>query len=674
LSRRRGLLALAGFALALRVAAPWANEKEAPAADTPLSDASLAQLEAALASGTLSSVELTVAHLNRVLAYDRRGPKLNSIPLINPRALEEAARADALRRLGVELGPLQGVPFVVKDSYKVAGMPTSVGVAGWKALVPPDDAFIVSQMRRAGAVLLGKANLDTFASNSEGISEAFGAVRNPYGAKAVGGSSAGSAVAVAAGLAPISFGGDTAGSLRMPASRNAVVSLRPTLGLISTDGTAPGDPLFDVVGPMTRSVRDLAVVLDVVVADDPHDALATVLPGFAGRKAQKYALASPPRSLRGITFGVPRRLTGLESRAPEVLTPGKPILEAFSGVRARLEAAGARVIDVDVPADEVLDDTWYYDGDVSSAGPAARPMYDARVALVNIKAFAHEFERFCRGWCGDPADRMLDVAALFDYPEFMQAFNVLREGSALALTSKPVVAALRNAAEIADGPLFAQWMKKEGIDALLFPASSDADSDTRFGLNYLSELGAPGLFVPAADVAGTPAGIRQPLGVALVAGRFEERRLLELGDALEHVLRARRGPASTPALPDEIGGALPVSTPPRSRKDKTPPVVSIDTIAPTTAAVGLQITGSADDSTAITDLRVYVNGAKVSVVRRGTRWKAIFAADADADTDADALCAADGMVIAFAKDAAGNAAAAHTSLVRMPGCPGDTRD
>jgi amidase len=113
LSRRRGLLALAGFALALRVAAPWANEKEAPAADTPLSDASLAQLEAALASGTLSSVELTVAHLNRVLAYDRRGPKLNSIPLINPRALEEAARADALRRLGVELGPLQGVPFVV---------------------------------------------------------------------------------------------------------------------------------------------------------------------------------------------------------------------------------------------------------------------------------------------------------------------------------------------------------------------------------------------------------------------------------------------------------------------------------------------------------------------------------------------------------------------------------
>jgi amidase len=197
-----------------------------------LTDASLADLQAALRSGATSSVELTVLHLNRILAYDRRGPKLNAVPVLNLRALEEAARADALRGLGVELSPLHGIPFVVKDSYNVVGLPTSVGLAAWKNLRPTSDAVVVTQMRRAGAVLLGKTNLDTFAADSQGVSQAFGAVRNPYGAAAVGGSSAGSAVAVAAHLAPVAFGGDTAGSLRMPASRNNVVSLRPTLGLI----------------------------------------------------------------------------------------------------------------------------------------------------------------------------------------------------------------------------------------------------------------------------------------------------------------------------------------------------------------------------------------------------------------------------------------------------------
>ena len=634
----------------------------AQAADDPkqltLTEASLADLAGAMRSGATSSVELTVMHLNRIMLYDRRGPKLNAVPVLNPRALQEAARADALRRLGVELGPLHGIPIVVKDSYNVVGLPTSVGIAAWKGLRPVEDAFVVARMRQAGAVLLGKANLDTFAASSEGVSEAFGAVNNPYGAKAVGGSSAGSAVAVAAHLAAISFGGDTAGSLRMPASRNAVVSLRPTIGLISTSGTAPGDPLFDVVGPMARTVEDLSLVLDIVAVPDAQDPLNARLPPPDERGPQRYSIDGAPRSLRNVTFAVPRRLLGERSEGARRLTPGKPILQAFGRIRSQLTQAGARVIDVDVPADDVLDDTWYYDQDVSQAGEAAKAIYDARVALVNIRAFAGEFAKFCRGWCGDPADRMLDIAALFDYPEFMQAFEVLRQGTVLDMSSEPVAAAMRNAEQIAEGPLFGKWLATKGIDALLFPASSDADSDTRFGLNYLSELGAPGLFIPAAYVEPAPKAGLQPLGVALVAARFRDRRLLELGSAVEKVLHARVNPPSTPALADEKIALDPGEVPPAKRGDKEPPALSIDAVETMRDATGVIVSGSVSDRSSLSALRIYVNGTPALLARNGKQWTARL----EQQGGADALCVPDGLILAFAEDASGNAAAAFETF------------
>jgi len=310
-----------------------------------------------------------------------------------------------------------------------------------------------------------------------------------------------------------------------------------------------------------------------------------------------------------------------------------------------------------VPADAVLDDTWYYDLDLSQAGKEARPIYEARVALVNIRVFASEFEKFCRGWCGDPSDRMLDVAALFDYPEFMQAFAAMRDGTELDMDSPAVAASMRNAAEIAAGPLFAQWMAKEGIDALLFPASSDVDSDTRFGMNYLSELGAPGLFIPAAYVRGTGGGAgaqtRQPLGVALVTGRFKEARLLELGSAVEGALHARIDPPATPPLADEkitFDGAIP----PSSRSEKEPPVLTIDSVE-RSATGGINASGHSEDSSGIAVLRVYVDGVKANVTLSGHRWVAEVPT-----TEQGAVPEA--LVIAFARDALGNATAAWRGL------------
>lgn len=664
---RASAFAVAGF-LTVGVAAPGsvAHPAERNASSNGetlhLTRASLSELAAALRSGTTSSVELTVLHLNRIMAYDRRGPRLNAVPVLNPRALDEAARADALRRLGVELSPLHGIPFVVKDSYNVAGLPTSAGIAAWKTLRPTKDAFVVARLRQAGAVLLGKTNLDTFAAGSDGFSQAFGQVRNPYGAKAVGGSSAGSAVAVAAHLAAFSLGGDTAGSLRMPASRNDVVSMRPTLGLISTAGTTPGDPLFDVLGPMARTVEDLARVLDVVVARDPENPLESYLPEPDLRRPSSYVPARPAPSLKGMTFAVPRRLVGRETEGARVLTPGAAVLEVFSRIRRQLERAGATVRDVDVPVDEALDDTWYYDRDVSQAGAVAKPIYDARVALVNVRAFAGEFRKFCEGWCGDPADRLLDVAAVYDYPEFMEAFRALREGTALDPRSRPVAAALEAAASLEKGPLFAQWMARQKIDALLFPASSDGDSDTRFGLNYLSELGAPGLFVPGGFIEVASKDAVQPLGVALVTPRFEERRLLSLGLALEQALQARRNPATTPALADE---ALKPRTRASRREgmpaDVEPPHLAIQHVDLSSDAI---VSGTASDASGIADLRVYVNGEKAVLTVEGASWKARLAAAASRD----AQCIEDGLVIVFARDGAGNTAAASRPLAPAERC------
>lgn len=558
---------------------------------------------------------------------------------------------------------MHGIPFVVKDSYNVAGLPTSVGVAAWKDLYPIDDAFVVQEMRRAGAILLGKTNLDTFALNDKGVSDAFGAVTNPYGAKAVGGSSAGSAVAVAAHLAAIAFGGDTAGSLRMPASRNNVVSLRPTLGLISTAGTAPGDPLFDVVGPMTRTVSDLSRVLDIVVVTDANNPLSTYLPSLQKQRPKSYVPMTATRSLNGVSFAVPRRLVSESTVGAKFLTPGRPILQAFANIRDQLTKAGARIIDVDVPADDVLDDTWYYDQDVSQAGEVAKPIYDARTALVNIRVFASEFEKFCSGWCGDPANRMLDVAALFDYPELMQSVRVLREGTALSVNSAPVAASIRTAAAIADGPLFGQWMVEKHVDALLFPASSDADSDTRFGMNYLSELGAPGLFVPAGYVKSSTAGAAQPLGVALVAGRFQEQKLIEIGAAVEAALHARVNPDSTPALEGESIELDGPSVPVRQRSEKDPPRLSIDAVDLTESG-GLLISGVATDHSEVPVVQLYINGAKAGVTRNHEHWIARL----EPPEGGDALCVADGRAIAFAKDIFGNTAAVWKTLTPAKSC------
>ena len=228
----------------------------------PIEELTIARLHAAYLSGDVTSATITRAYLDRIEAYDRRGPYLNSLISLNAVALHEADRLDAALRAGGTLtGPLHGVPVIVKDNLDTVDMPTTSGLRILKDFVPERDAFIVRRLRNAGAILLAKASLSELAMGlPDNINSVLpGFTRNPYNlAYASGGSSGGTGVAIAANFGTIGLGTDTGGSVRAPASINNLVGVRPTVGLVSRTGMAPLDSRRDTPGPMTRSVEDAA--------------------------------------------------------------------------------------------------------------------------------------------------------------------------------------------------------------------------------------------------------------------------------------------------------------------------------------------------------------------------------------------------------------------------------
>lgn len=227
-------------------------------------DAPLEELQAALESGATTSVQLTRAYLRRIAAYDRSGPSLNSIVSINPMVLEDAATADEERARGIVRSPLHGIPIIVKDNVDVAGLPTTAGSLALIRNIPSSDAALVRQLRQAGALILAKANMHELASGVTTVSSVAGQTHNPYDpTRTPGGSSGGTAVAVAASFAAVGWGTDTCGSIRIPAAHNALFALRPTHGLTSLAGVLPLANSHDVVAPMARTVSDLALALDL---------------------------------------------------------------------------------------------------------------------------------------------------------------------------------------------------------------------------------------------------------------------------------------------------------------------------------------------------------------------------------------------------------------------------
>ena len=252
-------------------------------------EATIPQLQAALSTGTITSRDLVAAYLARIEAYDKRGPALNAISVVNTRALDEAAAMDAERDAGKWRGPLHGIPIIVKDNYETAGMQTANGSLSMAGFVPPDDGTLVRKLRAAGAIIIAKSNMHEFARGITTVGSLFGATRNPYALdRNPGGSSGGTAAAIAANFAAVGMGSDTCGSIRIPAFHNSLVGIRGTQGLESRAGIIPLSSTQDMGGPIGRSVTDIAIVLDAIVGYDPLDAQTAASVGNVPKNYTDY--------------------------------------------------------------------------------------------------------------------------------------------------------------------------------------------------------------------------------------------------------------------------------------------------------------------------------------------------------------------------------------------------
>ncbi|MCP1767625.1 amidase family protein [Bradyrhizobium japonicum] len=325
-----------------------------------LDNAPMSDIAHALASGQVTATALTKAYLARIETYDRNGPALNSVRAINPDALGIASKLDDRKPSAKR--PLAGIPILVKDNIATGDkQPTTAGSLALEGASAKRDATVVKLLRKAGAVILGKANLTEFANilatdMPAGYSSLGGQVKNPYAPALMddrgipvvppGGSSAGSAVAVAAGLCAASIGTETSGSLLYPASQNGLVTVKPTVGLVSRAGIVPIAHSQDTAGPMTRTVRDAAMLLNVLAAEDPLDPATQ-----RQRRPADYTADLATDAMKGARIGVPsdpadplndRYYGKLPPRSAKVMADAIKVLEDLGAaiVRANMPTSG----------------------------------------------------------------------------------------------------------------------------------------------------------------------------------------------------------------------------------------------------------------------------------------------------------------------------------------------
>src|SRR5689334_12893880 len=299
------------FAVTTLVASAPLGGAQGAAARFEVMETSIDDIHAAMKSGKLTAHQLTQAYLDRIKAYDKQGPTINAIITLNPEALEDADKLDAAYKRSGVVGPLHGIPILVKDEIDTAGMPTTLGTVIFKDYRPTRDAFVVDKLRKAGAIILGKTTLSEFAAGDT-YGSMFGVTRNPYDLeRTVGGSSGGSGASVAANFSTVALGEETLASIRRPGGWNGVVSLRPTPGLVSRSGMWDGYPTTPAqMGPMARNVTDLAHLLDVMVGYDPDDPLTAA---GVGKMQGSYTRFLDKNGLKGARVGILRESVGSDS-------------------------------------------------------------------------------------------------------------------------------------------------------------------------------------------------------------------------------------------------------------------------------------------------------------------------------------------------------------------------
>jgi amidase len=498
-----------------------------------LDELTIDDLQQAMQSGKYSSRSLTEKYLARIQEIDKGGPRINSVIEVNPEALEIAEALDRERKdkdKGAR-GPLHGIPLLIKDNIDTADrMNTTAGSLALLGSTPPSDAFVAGQLRKAGAVILGKTNLSEWANirsshSTSGWSGRGGLTRNPYALdRNPCGSSSGTGAAVAANLCAAGVGTETDGSVVCPSSANGLAGMKPTLGLISRTGIVPISHSQDTSGPMARTVRDVAILLGAMAGADPDDKATSA---SAGKIEPDYTKFLDPDGLKGARIGVVRKYFGFNDAVDQLM----------NNLVDEMKRAGAEITDpADIPTIGKFDDT------------------ELLVFMYELKAdLAAYFARL-----GDTAP----VKSLKDVIEFNEKNKTkempyfgqdlfLKSQEKGPLTTKEYLDALANNRKLTRAEGIDFVMDKFKLDALVAPTGGPAwltdlingDHSSGGSSNAAAVAGYPNINVTGGFLYGLP------VGISFFGRAWSESTLLKIAYSFEHLTKARQKPMFLPSIP-----------------------------------------------------------------------------------------------------------------------------
>jgi Asp-tRNA(Asn)/Glu-tRNA(Gln) amidotransferase A subunit family amidase len=488
-------------------------------------EATIAGIHEAFKDKSLTCRQLVQTYLERINAYDHKGPALNSILTLNPKALAEADERDAqYPRIGLT-GPLHCIPLVLKDNYNTADMPTTGGSAALKGAQPQADAFVVAKLRRAGAIILGKSNMHEFALSGTTVSSLGGQTLNPYDlTRTPGGSSGGTGAAVAANLAVAGTGSDTVNSIRSPASANGLVGIRPTKGLLSRAGIMPVSQTQDAIGPIARNIADAARLLEVMTGYDPSDPSTAWSVGYT---PVSYLPFLEGDGLRSARLGLLKTMLG---SGPEHQEVNAVVSEAV----AAMKKAGAVVIEVD-----------------DSALSPAKLIAENDVQKYEFKSLINGFLASIPNALARSLEEII-ASGKFHKPSlenFLKSAQSYQNGM-----EEPdyLVRLVRNART---RDRLISLMAEHQLDALIYPLQqrlvvplSELNQADRNGI-LASVTGFPAITVPAGfsnPTATAPIGV--PVGMDILGRPWSEGRLIQIAESFERATHYRKPPVTAPAL------------------------------------------------------------------------------------------------------------------------------
>lgn len=484
-------------------------------------ETTVAEFQSAIESGSVSAEWITKRYLKRIEAYN---DELNALITVNADAVDRARRLDEECEDSGVVGPLHGVPIVLKDNHDTSDMPTTAGSVALAESLPPEDAFVVQQLREAGAIILAKANLHEFAYGVDTISSLGGETRNAYDLdRRPSGSSGGTAAAIAANLGLLGTGSDTCSSNRSPPAFNNLVGIRPTIGLLSRTGIVPLSETQDTVGPMTRTVADAAAMLEVLAGYDPEDPVTAR--GVNNVPDEGYTASLNGDGLQGARIGVIREYFELQDDELDLEDENEAVTSVLEEAIDDIEAEGATVVDpVDVIDQEFLAGARVTDLEfkrdlnayLDSLGDDA-PVSSMEAILETEQIHPEIAARIEEAGIPD-----VDVASLDENPDYLER--------------------LARRTEIKERVL--QTMVEQDLDALLYPPSTvppvsieENQPFSEMNCELSAHSGLPAIVVPAGFTDG---GL--PVGVEFLGREFAEPTLIELAYAYEQATHHRRSP------------------------------------------------------------------------------------------------------------------------------------